>query len=79
VLRRHARVGRCLASWLDVSALGLLRRRGASILLLRLRICHRVLLELGLVGVLVDRGLAALVNIWAGALGILVHGYFILC
>jgi hypothetical protein len=71
---------RCLTSWGHVYALGLLRRWGASILLLlRLRICHRVLLELGLVGVLVDRGLAALVNIWAGALGVLVHRYFILC
>jgi hypothetical protein len=76
VLRGHSRVVR----WLAIRALGLLGRRRAGVLLLLLGLrIHLGLLELGLVRVLVDGRLLALVGIWAWALGELVHGYFIIC
>lgn len=64
---------------LHVCALGLWGGwRARVLLLLGLRV-HVILLELRLVGVLVDGRLLALVGIWAGARGELVHGYFVLC
>ena len=82
LLRRHSRVLRGhsrVLRWLAIRAplLGS-RRAGVLLLLLGLRI-HLGLLELGLVRVLVDGRLLALVGVWAWALGELVHGYFIIC
>jgi len=83
VLRGHSRVLR----WLAIRA-PLLGSRRAGVLLLLLMLLlllllglrvHLVLLELGLVRVLVDGRLLALVGVWAWALGELVHGYFIIC
>lgn len=80
LLRGHAWVVRChlglaCCLGLHVAALVLLGRRRSSVrrLLLGLRI-HLVLLELGLVRVLVDRRLLALVDV--RRLGILIHWDF---